>query len=185
VRTERIVLWERGDVKTERRGKALAQVVREQRDAGVFLRFIDRSTIDEQQLLTNMAIYDESSYNDVAFNVNGKDIWVDYYFDPNDAKQASGRFNRLWRSAKEDIPPEIRKYLPPDEPTDTADTSSDPSTNGGGGMTQPLPDISERPIDSPDGNGQVPPSGVEDGGDSDSRNDDEDPATPPDPLPHG
>jgi hypothetical protein len=185
VTTERIVLWQRADVSTERKAKALAEVVDKQTKAGVTLRFIDRSTIDEQNLRINMAIYDGTSYNDVAFNVDGKDIWVDYYFDPNDAKQAAARFKRLWRSARVEIPTEIEKHLPGDRSSDNSNTPADPSREGCEGAAQALTEARERTNGSQDGNRPVAPSGVEGAGQDGSGDDDEGPAAPPDPAPHG
>jgi hypothetical protein len=115
VSIERIVLWEDGydDEATER----LAQVIAEQIAADVRLLFAKRSTIPDKKLKTNVAIYDESTYNEVIFNSDGEGVYVEYYLDPTDAKQAVARFEQLRGYATEKVPEHIARLLPPPDPT--------------------------------------------------------------------
>jgi hypothetical protein len=100
---QRIVLWEKGS-------SGLKQMIEEQREAGVHISFARRKGLPDE-LNTNMAIYDESSYNDVVFNADRKDIYYEYYLDPDDAKKAVARFEKLRGLSSEDIPPLLEKYF--------------------------------------------------------------------------
>jgi hypothetical protein len=105
----RIILWEKRDDTEE-----LVTVVREQREAGVHVLFAERRAIKETRLKTNMAIYDELSYNDVVFNSDGEGIYVEYYLEPSDAEQATARFEQLRGLAKKEVParlPGLKKAL--------------------------------------------------------------------------
>lgn len=108
VKIERIVLWDEGD---ENYYRALAQVIKEQREAGVEVLFAERSEIDKPGLKPNIAIYDESSYNEVVFNSEGEEIYVEYYLEPSDAKKAIARFKQLHGLATEALPPGLKPFM--------------------------------------------------------------------------
>jgi hypothetical protein len=134
----RIVLWEDEDKGSEK----LATVVREQRKIKIEVLFVKRSEISEKRLKTTMAIYDELTYNDVVFNSDGDAIYVDYYLDPADAKEAAARFEQLRGQATRDVPKELPlvakavEDLPYEEPSDLPD----PAENGDEPLPPPLPE---------------------------------------------
>lgn len=114
VRTERIVLWDEDDD-----FETLAKVIREQWAAKVEVLFAKRSDIGKKPGLktniaiykTNMAIYDESSYNEVVFNFEGEEIYIEYYLEPSDAKKAIARFDQLHGLATKALPPKLKPFI--------------------------------------------------------------------------
>jgi hypothetical protein len=62
-----------------------------------------------EELKTTMAIYDRQSYNEVAFNADAVDTYVEYYFEPSDVQRAIARFETLLTTAKPDIPEELKE----------------------------------------------------------------------------
>jgi hypothetical protein len=112
VSIERIVLWEEQD-DTD----TLRKVIEEQRAAKVTILFAKRKEIANKKLKTNMAIYDDLTYNDVVFNSDGDDIYVEYYLEPSDAKQAIARFEQLRGLATRDVPSELTKVADPPPPS--------------------------------------------------------------------
>jgi hypothetical protein len=103
---QRIVLWDEKDD-----GKMLAKVIEEQRAAKVDLLFAKRNEITNQRLKTNMAIYDDRTYNEVVFNSEGAGIYIEYYLEPSDAKQAIARFEQLHGLATENLPPALQSLI--------------------------------------------------------------------------
>jgi len=106
VRIERIILWDRGEGSPR-----LAKMIEMQRAARVELLFVKRSEVNEERLLTTMAIYDEASFNEVVSNSDGEDIYAEYYLDPAAAKQAVARYKKLRGFATRDIPEELVRGL--------------------------------------------------------------------------
>jgi hypothetical protein len=102
VSIQRIVIWEAGD-NTEK----LAEVIKGQLKAEVEILFVKREEIEKKELKTTMAIYDESSYNYVAFNFDGESTYVEYYLEPSDAGQAIARYSQLRGIASSKVPPEL------------------------------------------------------------------------------
>ncbi len=101
VAIQRVVLWTEGDDSPK-----LAKVIREQLEAKVEVLFAKRTEVPDE-LKTNMAIYDELSYNDVVFNSDGDGIYVEYYLEPTDAQRAVARFEKLRAKAKHEVPSEL------------------------------------------------------------------------------
>jgi len=138
VRIKRIVLWEEWV-------EGFETVIEQQQDAGVELLFVKRSKVTDTRLCTNMAIYDGTSFNEVAFNFDCKEMYVEYYLDPSDAQQALARFEKLEGLAKSEVPSEL--LTPP------------------GGTPKGLPSMPAEAPDSADGHHKtgpppVPPPGV-------------------------
>lgn len=111
VSIERIVIWKELDNKPE-----LGKVIEEQRAAKVKILFAKHADIKKRELKTNMAIYDDSSYNDVAFNLDGESVYVDYYLEPSDAQLAIARYELLRGIATDEVPKELTHVARPDDP---------------------------------------------------------------------
>jgi hypothetical protein len=103
VKIERIVLWGDGS-------PPFAQMIREQRDAGVRLLFARRSELPDD-LKISIAIYDEVIYHDVIFNADGEDIYYEYYLDASDVQRAIARFNSLKRVSTTETPVELAHWF--------------------------------------------------------------------------
>jgi hypothetical protein len=118
VEVQRVILWEQGS-------SELAQVIKEQRAAGVKLLFARRSELPDE-LKTSTAIYDEAIYHDVVFNADGDDIYYEYYLDASDVQRAVARFSVLKRQTTSEIPPELVAWL--EEPAELLEMRPVPET---------------------------------------------------------
>jgi hypothetical protein len=115
VKTERIVLWDEDDD-----FETLAKVIKQQLAAEVEVLFAKRSEIGSgtlktgiasATLKTSIAIYDDSTYNEVVFNFEGEEIYVEYYLEPSDAKKAIARFKQLHGLATKAVPPKLKPFM--------------------------------------------------------------------------
>ena len=115
VTTERIVLWDEDDD-----FETLARVIKQQLAAGVEVLYAKRSEIGSgtlktgtasATLKTSIAIYDDSTYNEVVFNFEGEEIYVEYYLEPSDAKKAIARFKQLHGLATKAVPPKLKQFM--------------------------------------------------------------------------
>jgi hypothetical protein len=133
VSIERIILWDK-DKQEVKEYANLARVIAEQRAAKVKVLFARRSKVTDPTLLTNIAIYDDQSYNDVIFNSDGVATSVEFYIYPRDARLAIARFEQLKGFATEDTPEELEPFLAAldEQADDPTDPEAGPDAANGG-----------------------------------------------------
>jgi hypothetical protein len=102
VSIQRIFLWDDHSDSSD-----LAEVIKQQLDAGVEVLYVPIKKVRGKELKTNMAIYDDLSYNDVVFNSEKQPIYVEYYLQQSDAEQAIKRFEQLRGIATDEVPGEL------------------------------------------------------------------------------